>query len=144
MLSGKALKFDITFVLCMFPDSASYSVSRVLRDCCQSKSESGLLFCRGGLFGVLVCCLCSMDEMLIRFSLVFDKWMTTPTPPSEPMDGSVRMGCTTPAFPPCSEMSCTALATWGVPRTMVTHTVSSGMDAARSTWTSRLTPLTRA
>jgi hypothetical protein len=30
-----------------------------------------------------------MDEMLIRFSLVFDTWMTTPTPSLEPTDGSV-------------------------------------------------------
>jgi hypothetical protein len=43
MLSGKVLKFSITFVVCISPDSASCSVSRVLRDRCQFKSESGLL-----------------------------------------------------------------------------------------------------
>jgi hypothetical protein len=41
-----------------------------------------------------------MDEMLFHFSLVFDKWITIPTPPSEPMDGSVVTGCTTPVFHP--------------------------------------------
>jgi hypothetical protein len=46
-------------------------------------------------FGVLVCCLCSMDEMLIRFSLVSDRWMTIPTPPLEPMNDSAATGCTT-------------------------------------------------
>jgi hypothetical protein len=73
MLSGKVSKFSITFILYIFPDSAPYSFSRVLRDCRQSKSESELTFCRGGLFGVLVCCLCLMDEMLIRFSRIFDR-----------------------------------------------------------------------
>ena len=53
-------------------------------------------------FGVLVCCLCSMDEILIRFSLVFDRWMITPTPPLEPMDGSVVMGCTAQVSHPAS------------------------------------------
>jgi hypothetical protein len=37
------------------------------------------MFCCGGLFGILVYCLCLMDEMLIRFSLVFDRCMTTPS-----------------------------------------------------------------
>jgi hypothetical protein len=36
----KVSKFSITFILCIFPDSALNSVSRVLRDCHQSKSES--------------------------------------------------------------------------------------------------------
>jgi hypothetical protein len=63
---------SITFILCISPDSAPISVSRVLRDCRRLESESELTFCRGSLFGVLVCCLCSMDEMLIYFSLVFD------------------------------------------------------------------------
>jgi hypothetical protein len=39
-----------------------------------------------------------MDEMLIRFSLIFDRWMTTPTPPLEPTDGSVVTGHR-PGFP---------------------------------------------
>jgi hypothetical protein len=43
-----------------------------------------------------------MDEMLICFSFIFDRWMTIPMPPSEPTDGSVAMGCTTPIFPPYS------------------------------------------
>jgi hypothetical protein len=38
--------------------------------------------------------------MLIRFSLVFDRWMTAPTPPLEPMDGFVVTGCTAPGSPP--------------------------------------------
>jgi hypothetical protein len=44
----------------------------------------------------LVCCLYSMDEMLIHFSFVFDRWTTTLTPPSELTDGFVAMGCTVP------------------------------------------------
>jgi hypothetical protein len=44
-------------MLRIFPDSEAFAVSKVLRDHCQSKSESELTFCRGGLFGVLVCCL---------------------------------------------------------------------------------------
>jgi hypothetical protein len=40
MLSGKVSKISITLVLCTSPDSASYSVSRVLRDRHRSKSES--------------------------------------------------------------------------------------------------------
>jgi hypothetical protein len=36
----KVLKFSITSILCISPDSAPYSVSRILRDCQQSKSES--------------------------------------------------------------------------------------------------------
>jgi hypothetical protein len=144
VLSGNLAKFSITFVLCIFPDSAPFPVSVVLRDCRQSKTESELTFyCRRGSFGVLVCCLCSMDEILIHFSLVFDRWTTTPTPPSERMDGSVVMGCTAPVFPPCSGMCCTSLATRGFPRTMAAPTVSSGLGATRSKWTLWLTPLTR-
>jgi hypothetical protein len=139
MLSAKVSKFSITFILCVSSDSALNSASRVLRDHRQPKLESELMFC-GGSFGVLVCCLYLMDEMLIHFSLVFDRWTTTPMPLSEPTDGTVVTGCTALAFPPCSGMCCTTLATREIPRTMVTHTVSSGMDATRSTWTSRLTP----
>jgi hypothetical protein len=40
MLSGKVSKLFITFVLCMFLDSAPFSASRVLRDRRQSESES--------------------------------------------------------------------------------------------------------
>jgi hypothetical protein len=39
VLSGKVSKFFITFILCIFPDSAPFSISRVLRDRCQSESE---------------------------------------------------------------------------------------------------------
>jgi hypothetical protein len=39
MLYGKVSKLSITFILCTSPDSAPYSVSRVLRDRCQSKLE---------------------------------------------------------------------------------------------------------
>jgi hypothetical protein len=84
-----------------------------------------------------------MDEMLIHFSLIFDRWMTTPTPSSEPTDGSCATCCTALVFPPCSGTCCTALATRGLQHTMVAHTVSSGFGVARSTWISRLTPLTR-
>jgi hypothetical protein len=126
-----------------FLDSAPFSVSRVLRDRRQSKSKFELIFCCGGLFGVLVCCLCSMDEILIHFSLVFDRWTTTLTPPLEPTDGSIATGCTAPVFPPCSGTCYIALATRVLPCTVVIHTVSLGLDAARSMWTSRLTPLTR-
>jgi hypothetical protein len=94
-------------------------------------------------FGVLVCCLCSMDEMLIRFSLVFDRWMTTPMPPLEPTDGSVVTDCIAPGFPPCSGMCCTASATRVFLRTVAACTVSLGWGTARSKWTFWLTPLTR-
>jgi hypothetical protein len=100
------------------------------------------MFYCGGLFGVLVCCLSSMDEMLIRFSLVFDIWMTTPTPPSELTDGSTTTGCTAwfPTF------------LWDVLHRFGytgTHAYRGrpycqfGLGDVRSTWTSRLTPLTR-
>jgi hypothetical protein len=135
MLSGKVSKFSITFI-CISYDSAPISVSRVLRDRSRSKSESELTFCRGGLLRDLVCCLCSMDEMLIRFSFVFDRWTTTPTPPSKPTDGSIMMGCTIPGLRPCSETCYTVSVTRGLPHTTVTHTISSDVDASRSTWTS--------
>jgi hypothetical protein len=143
MLSGKVSKFSITLILCIFPDSAPCSISRVLRDRRRLKSESGLLFCCGGLFGVLVCCIYLMDEMLIHFSHVFDRWTTTPTPPLEPMDGSVVTGCTTLTFPPCSGTCYTALARRGLLHIVVARTISSGLGTARSTWTSWLTPPTR-
>jgi hypothetical protein len=91
--------------------------------------------CRRGLFGVLVCCLCSMDKMLIRFSLVFDRWMTILTPPSEPTDGSVVTGCTAPVFPPCFGTCYTALATRGFPHTMAARAISLCWGVARSMWT---------
>jgi hypothetical protein len=56
-----------------------------------------------------------MDEMLIFFSLVFNRWRITPTPPSELMDDFVVVGCTVPVFPSCSGTCCTALATRGPP-----------------------------
>jgi hypothetical protein len=144
MLSRKVSKLSIAFILCISPDSAPNLVSRVLRDRHWSKSESELMFCRGGLFGVLVCCLYSMDEMLIHFSLVFDRWMTTPMPPSELSDGTVATGCTVPVSQPCSGTCCTVSATQGLPCTVVARTVSLGVNAAISTWTSWLTPPTRA
>jgi hypothetical protein len=114
-------------MLSTFLDSAPFSVSRVLQDHCQSKSEFELTFCcRRGLFGVLVCCLCSIDEMLIHFSLVFDRWMITPTPSSEPADGSVVTGCTALVFPPCSGTCYTILATRRPPHTVAARTISSG------------------
>jgi hypothetical protein len=44
MVSGKVSKFSITFILCVFPDSIPVAVSIVLRDCCQLKIESELMF----------------------------------------------------------------------------------------------------
>jgi hypothetical protein len=141
MLSRKVSKLSITFLLCAFPNSIPVPVSGVLRDCHRLKTESELTFCcRRGLFWSLVCCLCSMDEMLIRFFLVFDRWMTTPTPPLEPTDGSVVTGCTAPGFPPCSRTCCTTSATWGSLHTMAARTISLGWGAARYMWTFRLTP----
>jgi hypothetical protein len=83
-----------------------------------------------------------MDEMLIHFFLVFDKWMTTPTPPLESADGSIVMGCTAPAFPPCIRMCYTALAIEDFLRTMAARNISSGWGAARSMWTFQRTPPT--
>jgi hypothetical protein len=40
VFSGKVSKFSITFTLDISPDFAPYSISGVLRDCRQSKSES--------------------------------------------------------------------------------------------------------
>jgi hypothetical protein len=82
--------------------------------------------------------------MLIHFSFVFDRWTMTPMPPSEPTDGTVAMGCTVPGFWPCSGACYTISVTRGLPRTIVARTVSLDVDAARSTWTFRLTPPTRA
>jgi hypothetical protein len=73
----------------------------------------------------------------------FDRWTTTPTLPSELTDGSVAMGCTISIFPPCFGTCCTALATRKLPCTVVVRTISLGLGVARSTWTSRLTSLTR-
>jgi hypothetical protein len=144
VLFGKVSKFSITSILCAFSNSVPVSVSRVLRDCCQLKTESELTFAVVMVyFGVLVCCLYSMDEMLIRFSLLFDRWMTTPTPPLEPTDSSIVMGCNASGFPPYSGTCCTALATRGFPCTMAAHTISSGWGVARSMWTFWLTPSTR-
>jgi hypothetical protein len=46
VLSGNVSKFSITFILCTFLDSIPVYVSRVLRDHCQLKIESKLIFCR--------------------------------------------------------------------------------------------------
>jgi hypothetical protein len=144
MILGKVSKFSITFILCTFPDSTPVSVRRVLQDYRLLKIESELTFCchHGSLWS-FGCYLCSMDEMLIRFSLVFKRWMTTSTPPLEPTDGSVVTGCTAPGFPPCSETCCTASATRSFPRTMAAHTVSLGWGTARSMWIFWLTSPTR-
>jgi hypothetical protein len=50
-------------------------------------------------------------------------------PPSGPTDGSVVTGCTVWTFQPYSGMCFTILATRGLPRTMVTCSVSLAMDA---------------
>jgi hypothetical protein len=91
-----------------------------------------------------VCCLYSIDEMLIRFSLVFDRWTTTPTLSSEPADGFIATGCTVLASLPYSGTCCATLSIRGPPRTVAAHTVRSGVDAMWSTWMFRLTPLIRA
>jgi hypothetical protein len=96
-----------------------------------------------GLFGVLICCICSMDGMLILFSLVFDRWTTTRTPPSELTDGSVVTGCTASVFPTCSGTCYTALATRRSPHVVTARTTSSCLGAARFIWTFRLIALTR-
>jgi hypothetical protein len=96
-----------------------------------------------GLFGVLICCICSMDGMLILFSLVFDRWTTTRTPPSELTDGSVVTGCTASVFPTCSRTCYTALATRRSPHVVTARTTSSCLGAARFIWTFRLIALTR-
>jgi hypothetical protein len=136
MLSGKVSKFAITFILFISHDSAPISVSMVLQDRHRSESESELTFYRGGLFGVLVCCLGSMDEILISFSFVLNRWMTTPMPFSEPTDGTIAMGCTVPGLRPCSRTCCTISVTWGLPRTVAVRTISSGVDTLGSTCTS--------
>jgi hypothetical protein len=120
-------KFSITVVLCTFPDSVSVSARTVLRDCRLLKTESELTCCcHRGLFWSLGCCLCSMDEMLIHFFLVFNRWMTTPTPPLELTDGSIVTGCTAPGFPPCSRACCTASATQGYLCITDARTISLG------------------
>jgi hypothetical protein len=65
---------------------------------------------------ILVYCLYSLDEMLIRFSLVFDRWMTMPTPPSELTDGFIATGC------------CTVSATRGLPRTTNSKVVAGQIE----------------
>jgi hypothetical protein len=86
----------------------------------------------------LVCCLCSLDEILTRLSLVFDRWTTTPTPPSEPTDGFIAMGCTVLASLPCSGTCCTTLATRGSLRTVATHTdvdvLAHPSDSGMTAW----------
>jgi hypothetical protein len=74
--------------------------------------------------------------MLTHFSFVFDRWTTTPTPPSEPTDGLIVTSCTIPTSLPCFGTCSTSLATRRLPHTVATHTVSSGMHALRSMWTS--------
>jgi hypothetical protein len=49
-----------------------------------------------------------------------------------------------PGFPTLFQDMLHRSATRGLPRTVVAHTVSSSVNAARSTWTSRLTLPTRA
>jgi hypothetical protein len=134
-------------MLLVLSKSAPLSVNWDHRNHHQSKTESvnstnlNLLFRWGYIeFGG---CLCSMDEILICFSFVFDRWTTTPMPHSKPTDSFIAIGCTIPVSPCYSETCCTALATWGLPRTMAVHAISSGVHAVRSMWTSRLTPLTR-
>jgi hypothetical protein len=143
MLSGKVLKFSITSVLCVFPDSVPVS-QRSFARLSLLKTESELTFCcRHGLFwSFSLLSLCD-GQNVDSSSLVFDRWMTTPMPPLELTDGSVVTGYTAPGFPPCSGTCCTASDTWGSPRTVVVHTVSSGWGTARSMWTFWLTPPTR-
>jgi hypothetical protein len=144
ILYGKILKLSTTFVLFIFPDSAPNSVSVDFCYHCWCKIDSVQLlkknwvkFCRWSYIE-FCCCLCWMDEMLTHFSF-FDRWTTTPTPLLVLTCGSVVMGCTVPASPPCCETCCTVSALRGPPRT-----VSSIVGVVRSTWTSRLNPQTRA
>jgi hypothetical protein len=72
VLSGKVSKFSITSILCVFADSVSVAVSRVLQDYCQLKIEFELTFrCRRGLvwsFGLLsLFDGCNVDSFLPCF-----------------------------------------------------------------------------
>jgi hypothetical protein len=70
MLSGKVLKFSITFTFGISPNSASCSVSRVLRDHRQPKSEA--------IFKVhpLVHCIPTIitSSLFIRFEHMSNDW----------------------------------------------------------------------
>jgi hypothetical protein len=69
-LFEKVSKFSITFILCVSPDSAPYSVSRVLRDHHQSKSES--------IFKVLPLVNCVpltiTSSLFMRFEDISNDW----------------------------------------------------------------------
>jgi hypothetical protein len=99
VLSGKVSKFPIISVLCVFLFCTSLS-QRSFARLPLLKTESKLtLCCRRGLFwsfGLLSLC---DGQNVDSFSLVFDRWMTTPTPPLESTNGSVVTGCTAPGFP---------------------------------------------
>jgi hypothetical protein len=70
VVSGKISKFSITLILCIFPDSAPFLSSRVLRDCCQSESEA--------VSKVLshVHCVPTIitSSLFIRFECMSSKW----------------------------------------------------------------------
>jgi hypothetical protein len=87
-------------MLVVFPESTPISINRNERNRCRSETE----FCQqynlsfflvGGYIDLVVA---SMQEMLIRFSFIFNRWTTTPTPPLELTDGFVATGCTVPFF----------------------------------------------
>jgi hypothetical protein len=70
MLSGKVLKLSITFTLGITPDSAPFSVSRVLRDRRQPKSEA--------VFRILslMCCVPMIitSSLFIGFEHTSNEW----------------------------------------------------------------------
>jgi hypothetical protein len=71
MLSGKVSKFSITSILCIFLilyQSQSAEFCEIV--IAENRIRVNVLLLSWFIFGVLVCCLCSMDEILIRFSLV--------------------------------------------------------------------------
>jgi hypothetical protein len=70
MLSGKVSKFSITFMPCVFPDSAPYSVCRVLRDRRQPKSESVL---KALPFGHCIAMIITFS-LFIRIERMSNEW----------------------------------------------------------------------
>ncbi len=70
MLSGKASKFSITFTLDISPDCAPYSISGVLRDCHQPKSEAVFMILP------LVCCVPTIitSFLFIGFEHTSNAW----------------------------------------------------------------------
>jgi hypothetical protein len=69
MLSGKGSLFSITFVLFISPDSTPNSVSMVLQDHHQSKSESVIK-----VLSLVHCVPMSITSLFIRFEHMSNEW----------------------------------------------------------------------